>query len=148
MNVINYITPDVEGSRTLWILTDGTPSSVLTDEKDIERHRTYAEGFGEKLFEMTYTADDFNFFCRKIRQEFEEAIVENETACQMIVVSEKSLTAYALHRRHNNVDAWVDINAMEEQYVHALATIRSTRDRIIDKFHNLPTTEAKMIMAR
>lgn len=148
MNIINYETPNVEGTRTLWIVTDGTPSGVLTDAKDIERHRTYAEGFGEKLFEMTYTADDFNFFCRKIRHEFEEAIVENETACQMIVVSEKSLTAYALHRRHNNVDAWVDINAMEEQYVHALATIRSTRDRMIDKFHNMPTTEAKMIMAR
>ena len=31
MNVINYETPDVEGGRTLWILTDGTPSDVLTD---------------------------------------------------------------------------------------------------------------------
>lgn len=145
MKIIKHNDPYRDGQHTLWILVDGKPTEGLTHHKDIERHRLYAEGFGERLYEMSYTASDFNFFCRKIRHEFEDVDTSNDNVRQMVEISAASLTAYALHRRYKSVAAWRDITEMEEKAQMRLAVIRNTRDRILHHFETMPDMEKHFI---
>lgn len=146
MNIITEALPREAGAvqhYRMWIATSPETDKHLTNRTDMERHALHVEATGNRLFEFAYTEDEFARFCHRVRPaEFIDDVEQrNGNIVAEPQTNPESLRAFALHRRHQVPASWVDVDKLEDEMLHRLATLRAHKQRIGFQFLKMAEAE-------